>query len=178
MKSVVIAAALVSASAMALPAAAQMTMNSPYVGASIGRADYRTADQTDTAWRLFGGYQFHRNFAAELGLHHLGEVTQNFGTRDAMLWELVGVGSFPVANALSVYGKLGGYYGKSEFRSSVAPSGDDTNGGLTYGFGAQYDLARQVAVRLEWQRYDQVGGSRAGETDIDVLNLGVVYRFR
>jgi OmpA-OmpF porin, OOP family len=178
MKSAVLAAVLVGASAMALPAAAQMNMNSPYVGASIGRADYRTADQTDTAWRLFGGYQFHPNFSAELGLHHLGEVSQGGGTRDAMLWEAVGVGAFPVANALSVYGKLGAYYGKSEFRSSLAGSGDDTNGGLTYGFGAQYDVARNIGVRLEWQRYDQVGGSRSGETDIDVLNLGVVYRFR
>jgi OmpA-OmpF porin, OOP family len=177
MKSAVLAAVLVSGSAMALPAAAQMTMNSPYVGASIGRADYRTADQTDTAWRLFGGYQFHRNFSAELGLHHLGEVDQAGGARDALIWEAVGVGAFPVANALSVYGKLGAYYGKSEFRSALG-SGDDTNGGLTYGFGAQYDVARQVAVRLEWQRYDQVGGNRTGETDIDVLNLGVVYRFR
>jgi OOP family OmpA-OmpF porin len=178
MKSAVLAAALVSASAMALPAAAQMTMNSPYVGASIGRADYRTADETDMAWRIFGGYQFHPNFAAELGLHHLGEVDERGGTRDAMLWELVGVGMFPVANALSVYGKLGAYYGKSEFRSSLFPSGDENNGGLTYGFGAQYEVARNIGVRLEWQRYDQVGGASTGETDIDVLNLGVVYRFR
>ena len=178
MKSALVAAGVVVASAFALPAAAQVTLNSPYVGGSIGRADYRTADETDTAWRIFGGYQFHRNFAAELGLHHLGEVDQAGGTRDALLWEAVGVGAFPVANALSVYGKLGAYYGKSELRSPIVGSGDDTNGGLTYGFGAQYDVARNIGVRLEWQRYDQVGGSRTGETDIDVLNLGVVYRFR
>ena len=83
-----------------------------------------------------------------------------------------------MANALSVYGKLGGYYGKSELHSSVVPSGDDTNGGLTYGFGAQYDMMQNAAVRVEWQRYDQVGGSRTGETDIDVLNVGLLYKFR
>ena len=100
------------------------------------------------------------------------------GDRDAKLWEFVGVGMWPVANALSVYGKLGGYYGKSELHSSVRPSGDDTNGGLTYGVGAQYDFMRQAAARVEWQRYDNVGGNAVGETDIDVLSVGLLWKFQ
>jgi len=177
MRSAIALGALLAASAFAVPAAAQVNMSSVYIGGSIGRADYRTADQTDTAWRILGGYQFHPNFAAELGWHHLGQVGSLGGERESRLFELTGIGAFPVAANFSVYGKLGGYYGTSELRSPLG-SGDDNNGGLTYGFGAQYDIARQVGVRLEWQRYDQVGGSRTGETDIDVLNLGVVYRFR
>jgi len=59
-----------------------------------------------------------------------------------------------------------------------APSGDDTNGGLTYGIGAQYDFMPQAGVRLEWQRSDNVGGNTTGETDIDVLNVGLLWRFR
>lgn len=177
MKAAAVILALASA-AFALPAAAQLNMSSVYVGGSVGRSDYKVPDQTDTAWRIFGGYQFHRNFAAEVGYHHLGRVNFAGGDRDAKLWELVGVGMFPVANALSVYGKLGGYYGKSDLRSSIVPSGDDKNGGLTYGVGAQYDFMRQAAVRVEWQRYDDVGGSRTGETDIDVLNVGLLWKFQ
>ena len=177
MKSAV--AILAVASAMfSLPAAAQLNMSSVYIGGSLGRSDFKTPSETDSAWRIFGGYQFHRNFAAEVGYHNLGQVNFVQGDRNAKVWELVGVGMWPVANALSVYGKLGGYYGKSELHSSVVPSGDDTNGGLTYGVGAQYDFMRQAAVRLEWQRYDNVGGNTTGETDIDVLNVGLLWKFQ
>ena len=168
----------IAASAVALPAVAQVNMSSVYVGASIGRADYKVPDETDTAWRILAGAQLNRNFAAEIGFHHLGEVNQSLGTRKSYVFELVGIGAYPVANALSIYGKLGAYYGKSDFRSSAAGDGEDSNGGLTYGFGVQYDVVPKAGVRLEWQRYDQVGGSRAGETDIDVLNVGLIWRFR
>jgi len=177
MKAAMVVLALAT-SAFALPAAAQLNMSSVYIGGSLGRSDFKAPSETDTAWRLFGGYQFHRNFAAEIGYHNLGQVNFVGGDRDAKLWELVGIGMWPVANALSVYGKLGGYYGKSELHSSVRPSGDDTNGGLTYGVGAQYDFMRQAAVRVEWQRYDNVGGNTTGETDIDVLNVGLLWKFQ
>lgn len=177
MKSAV--AILAVASAMfSLPAAAQLNMSSVYVGGSLGRSNFKTPSETDTAWRLFGGYQLNRYFAAEVGYHDLGEVNFVQGDRNAKAWELVGVGMYPVANALSVYGKLGGYWAKSELHSSVVPSGDDTNTGLTYGVGAQYDMMQNAAVRVEWQRYDNVGGDTTGKTDVDVLNVGLLWKFR
>src|SRR3954466_11182768 len=138
MKAAVVTLAL-AASAFALSAAAQLNMSSVYIGGSLGRSDFKAPAETDTAWNFFGGYQFHRNFAAEIGYQNLGQVNFVGGDRDAKVWDLVAVGMLPVANQLSVYGKLGRYYGKSELHSSVRPSGDDTNGGLTYGVGAQYD---------------------------------------
>jgi OOP family OmpA-OmpF porin len=177
MKALAVVLALAT-TAFALPASAQLNMSSVYIGGSLGRSNFKAPSETDTAWRLFGGYQFHPNFAAEIGYHNLGQVNFVQGDRDAKVWELVGIGMWPVANALSVYGKLGGYYGKSELHSSVVPSGDDTNGGLTYGVGAQYDMMRNAAVRVEWQRYDNVGGNTTGETDIDVLNVGLLWKFR
>jgi OOP family OmpA-OmpF porin len=177
MKALAVTIALATTT-FALPAAAQLNMSSVYIGGSLGRSDFKAPSETDTAWRLFGGYQFHRNFAAEIGYHDLGQVNFVGGQRTAKVWDLVGIGLWPVANALSVYGKLGGYYGKSELQSSVVPSGDDTNGGLTYGVGAQYDMMRNAAVRVEWQRYDNVGGGTTGETDIDVLNVGLLWKFQ
>jgi OOP family OmpA-OmpF porin len=172
MKAAMVVLALAT-SAFALPAAAQLNMSSVYIGGSLGRSDFRVPDERDTAWRIFGGYQLNRNFAAEVGYHNLGSVHVPGGEYGTNLWELVGVGMLPVANALSVYGKLGGYYGKTR-----VPGRDDNNGGLTYGIGAQYDFMRQAAVRLEWQRYDKVGNSNTGETDVDVLNVGLLYKFQ
>src|SRR5437870_8660702 len=91
-----IAVFAVTASAFALPAAAQMNMSAFYVGASIGQSKFKNGcsgcDDKDTAWRLLAGYQFHPNFAAELGYHKLGEASGSGATAKATAWELVGLG--------------------------------------------------------------------------------------
>src|SRR3989442_4972936 len=54
----------------------------PYVGGSLGRSEMKDAckgvsiscDKTDKAWKIFGGYQFNRNLAAELAYTDLGET--------------------------------------------------------------------------------------------------------
>src|SRR5205085_4251234 len=63
-----------------------------YVGGNLGRAstDFDAPapvvppgvgfneDDTDTAGKLFGGYQFHRNFALEFGYYDLGRYDFGF----------------------------------------------------------------------------------------------------
>src|SRR5687767_10640207 len=93
-------------------AAAQSSVNSWYIGGTLGQAELKDAcagvsdcDEKDTAWRILGGYQFNRHFAAELGYHDLGEASAPAGTSEANAWELVGIGSYPIANQFSIYGK-------------------------------------------------------------------------
>jgi OOP family OmpA-OmpF porin len=137
---------------------------------------FTSCDDKDTAWRILGGYQVNRNFAAEFGYHDLGKATfsgPGGGDLKANAWELVAIGAFPFANQFAVYGKLG------FFRGEVKGFGDkDTNSDLTYGLGVSYDITRQFAVRGEWQRYKDVGGGDFGKSDIDVLNVGVLFRIR
>jgi hypothetical protein len=33
-------------------------------------------------------------------------------------------------------------------------------------------------VRGEWQRYTNLGGGNVVETDVDVLSVGILYRFQ
>jgi OmpA-OmpF porin, OOP family len=189
MKSAVIAIAL-GASVFALPAAAQVNMSSVYVGATVGQAEFKDAcsgvsvscDDKDTAWRLLAGYQINRNFAVEVGYHDLGEAKASAGGVNASIkataWELLGVGILPIANQFSAYGKLGVYYAKSEGTSNVGASADETNTGLTWGVGAQWDVIRNLGLRLEWQQYRDVGGeSLGGEDPINVLSIGAIWRF-
>jgi OmpA-OmpF porin, OOP family len=100
-------------------------------------------------------------------------------------WELVGVGSWPLANQFSIYGKLGFYRAKSEVSASAAvagfgasTSGSDTNTDLTFGAGGLYDITKTIGIRAEWQRYSKTGGSNTGgKNDVDVLGVGVLFRF-
>jgi OOP family OmpA-OmpF porin len=178
----------------ALPAAAQVGMSSVYVGATVGQSEYKDAcgniaagvscDEKDTAWRILAGYQINRNFAAEIGYHDLGESKASFGSTSGSIKvkavELVGIGAFPVLPVLSIYGKIGGYYAKTELSSNIpgVGSADDNNTGLTYGAGVQWDVLRNLGLRLEWQRYDDVGSDSTGEGDINVISVGALWRFR
>lgn len=189
-------AALLAAAAMAVPsvsmAQAPMQDRGWYVGGSLGQSEYKdsceaplpagvSCDEKDTAWKIFGGYQINRNFAAEFGYTNLGETAASGGgvnaTIEATAWELVGVASIPFANRFSLYGKLGFYRAETELRSNVAISGNETNTDLTYGFGVRYDFTRNVGIRGEWQRYSDVGGTATGEGHINVLSVGVIWKF-
>ena len=180
MKRISIALLGAAAMAAALPAAAQSNMlSSVYVGGDVGQSKLKDCvvagcDDKDTAWGLFGGYQFNRNLAAELGYHRLGSFSSPGGDVDAKAWELVGLGSWPITDQFSVYGKLGGYRGKLD-----GAGHSETNTDLTYGLGLQWDFTRNVGVRGEWQRYPKMGGGGFGrDTDLDVLRVAALWRFQ
>lgn len=181
MKRISIALLGAAAMALALPAAAQMSMNSVYVGGALGQSKFKDAcngvancDDKDTSWGLFAGYQFNKNLAAELGYHDLGSASDPTGSVDGTAWELVGVGAWPFTEQFSVYGKLGG------FRGELKGGGiKETNTDLTYGLGLQYDLNKNLGLRGEWQRYPSMGGGAFGDkTDVDVMRVAALWRFQ
>jgi OOP family OmpA-OmpF porin len=141
-----------------------------------------SCDDEDTAWKILGGYQFNKNFAVEFGYTDLVEVSGggavgNFST-EATAFELVAVGMMPLADRFSVYGKIGMY------RADVDASGtgifgsvSESNTDLTFAVGVRYDFTRNLGVRAEWQKYQDVGGGEIGESDVDVLSVGVIWKF-
>ncbi len=184
------------AAAAAGPAAAQDP--GLYVGGSFGFVQYKDAckellvpcDDKDTGWRAFGGYQFSRYVAAELGFADLGAATGDgplapgvqgsfqFEVKEA--FDLSAVISFPVASYLSGLARVGMYQARATLDVQVTgfPSTHDggTNTGFTFGAGAELRLGR-LGVRAEWQHYDNVGGGSTGEDDIDVFSVGLLFRF-
>src|SRR5260221_5088440 len=87
-----IAVLAVTASAFALPAAAQMNMSAFYVGGSLGQSKFKNSctglpaglscDEKDTAWRILAGYQFNPNIAAAIGYHNFGQTKTSRGGID------------------------------------------------------------------------------------------------
>jgi OmpA-OmpF porin, OOP family len=187
-----------AAAVVAPPVSAQLNMSGVYLGASLGQSKFNDAcqgsvpagfrvscDDTDTAWKIFGGYQFTPHIAAEIGYTNLGSAQatatgfgiQSTASVEATALDIVAVGSWPVSQAFSLYGKLGVYHGDVSVSGGAtggrALSGGDSGSDVTFGLGARYDFNRNIAARAEWQRYNGFAGS-----DIDVLSLGVLYRFR
>jgi OOP family OmpA-OmpF porin len=156
-----------------------------YAGASVGQsksdcAGGTSCDDKDTAYRVFGGYKFHPNIAVEGGYAPLGETSASFPgggkvTAEANAWDIVGVGSWPLGNNFSILGKLGFY--NAEIKLGGLASGNKTTTDLTYGIGGQYDFNRNLGLRLEFNRYSKVKAPGGGDSDIDVMSLGALWRF-
>jgi opacity protein-like surface antigen len=70
---------------------------------------------------------------------------------------------------------LGFYRGDTKQTGTVSAS--KTNTGMTFGLGAGYEVSRKLGVRAEWQRYNDVGGGNITKHDIDVLGVGVTWKF-
>ena len=145
------AAMTVSAGALA-----QSATTGFYIGAEVGKTDVDGADD-DMGFKLLGGFRFHPNIAAELGYGMLYDK----GGVEVTALEVVAVGMFPVANQISIIGKLG-------FANVEIGSRDDTE--ITWGLGAQYDVNRNLGLRALWQRYET-------DATVDFLAIGVTYKF-
>ena len=86
-----------------------------------------------------------------------------------------------MANAFSIFGRLGGYWGETKFSGDATGKKKTTN--LTFGLGVQYDFMRNFGVRGEWQRYSKLKARADGDTEdadsnVDVLGVSVLYRFQ
>jgi OOP family OmpA-OmpF porin len=158
-----------------------------------------SANNSDTGWKLFAGYKFHPNFAVEGGYVDLGKFSANtnitavngtpvvptsltFTIKASEGFFVSGLGVWPVNNQFSVFGKLGGYNMKTEVTASILGiniSNTARNNGWLFGLGGQFDFTKNVGLRLEWERFNKVGDKdKTAQGDVDLLSLGLVYRFQ
>jgi OOP family OmpA-OmpF porin len=151
-----------------------------------------TSDETDTAYRLFGGYQFNRNFGLEAGFFDLGKFGLNATTVPAgsLIGEIKNqgahldlVGTLPVTERLSALARIGAHYAKTRgnFRGTGAvtplnpiPSARETN--VKLGVGLQYAVNAAFLVRGEVERY-QVSDSVGHRGGVNVVSMSVVFPF-
>ena len=163
------AVALLSAFIAAPVVAEDMHM---YIGANVGSAQIdRTGFDASTAFSVLAGHKFNSNFAAEVAYVNFGSVDLPLGATvksDAM--SLSGVGSFPLNEQFSLFGKLG--LASTTAKGTGSPS--ESNTGVTYGVGAQFYFDRQVAIRAGWDMY-KIGD--VNEEDEDVMSLGAIFTF-
>ena len=165
-----------------------------YGGVSIGASKAKgfctglpasaSCDDAAGALKLFGGYQFHRNFAVELGIGGMGEWSARGpgGVVEVSsgVIEATGLGIVPLGDQFSLFGKAGIYRANTQVRFNtftLVGDVDESNTGFTAGFGMRFDFTRSFGLRLEWQRYFEVGGDLLGEPDVDTLSIGVQIKF-
>ena len=142
-------------------------------------------DDKGTTWKIFGGYQFNPYLGVELGLVDLGDrpaFVSGFGVASAKfrIFETLLIATLPVGERLAFYGKAGIFQWDAdyEFNPPVAGSADANGNDYTYGLGVRFNLTRNAALRLEWQRYDDVGDpATTGRFKADVFGVNALISF-
>ena len=175
-----IAIAVVLLSAVVAPAvAADM-----YVGVRVGEAktsidnntfNNGTLDSTNpTGWGVFVGHDFNPNLAIEAEYLNLGEIKGVGGGVKSTSFSVSGVGSFPINEQFSLFGKLG--YAVITGKPGGSFTGSDKNNrAVTYGLGGQFNVTPAVGVRLGWDRYHFNDTELNGNANL--VSIGAVFRF-
>ncbi|MDI1303232.1 MAG: OmpA family protein [bacterium] len=149
-------------------------------------------DERDLGYKLFGGYEFNRNFALEGGYFDLGKFGYKATTVPAGTFtgdlrgrgiNLDAVGMLPFTDKFSGFARLGVIYAqaKDTFSGNGAVVVTDTDAkknaaNYKFGLGLQYDFTRALGGRIEAERF-RLNDAVGNKGDIDLFSLGVVYRF-
>lgn len=172
------------------------TIDDPKITSSLLTGGFTTSSITDddrsTGYKIFGGYQFNKNFALEGGYFDLGKfgftaTTVPAGTLSGNIkvrgLNLDVVGILPITDKFSAFGRAGMNYAdaRDSFTGTGAvrvtnpnPSKRDTN--YKVGLGLQYAFTESLAMRAEVERY-RINDAVGNKGDIDLVSVGLVYRF-
>jgi OOP family OmpA-OmpF porin len=184
-------AALAAALALSTPASAgffDFTL-APFIGGAVGQSNSDTTcpaatscDDSDIAWKIFGGLEVNEYISMEFGYADMGEVGYTgavSGTREVDGMTMRVIGSY-VLNPSVTFLATGGL-NILQTDMKVPGGSQDTDVAWSAGLGMQYNFTKSVGLRVEWERYFEVGDSDfnggTGEADVDLISAGVVFKF-
>ncbi|MHB1619582.1 MAG: outer membrane beta-barrel protein [Sulfuricella sp.] len=149
-------------------------------------------DNRATGYKLFGGYQFNKNFALEGGYFDLGKFgfvanTQPPGTLNGNIklrgLNLDAVGILPITDRFSAFGRVGLNYAQARDSFSgtgivnvTNPNPSKREANYKFGAGLQYALTDSLGMRAEAERY-RINDAVGNKGDVDLVSVGLVYRF-
>ena len=158
-----------------------------------------TGNESSTAYKFFGGYQFNRNIALEGGYADFGRLdtrrelataTPGWISNDIRAggFYLGAVGVVPLPNRFSLFGKLGTGYATNS--GSMSPSGvalpllapadlgpKRSEWNSKYGLGASYEMSNKLGLRFEYERINSFGDGRGADGNVGVWSLGLTKRY-
>lgn len=152
-------------------------------------------DEDSVGVKLAAGYRFNDYFAVEGSYAYLGKAEATISSTvdvdakasmKAHVMAVDAVGLYPVNKDFDVFAKAG--VGLSYVKTSMSANvfGDaygfsesDTRFVTKLGFGAEHKVAKNIAIRAEYERYFGVSkdSDYSIDADYDLLSVGVKYTF-
>jgi OOP family OmpA-OmpF porin len=151
-----------------------------------------TKDERDLGFKLFVGKQLNQYFALEAGYFDLGKfdfaaTTSGNGTlRGEAGFRGVNldlVGQLPLTQRLSLLGRVGAQYAKTNTHFSgnrlnavTNPNPSERKLNAKVGLGLEYKLSEALALRGEVERY-RLNDAVGNRGDVDLASVSLVYKF-
>lgn len=146
-----------------------------YVGAGIGifGVDEGSFDESDTGFKLFGGWMFNQYVGGELEYIDGGTVGDRDLGVDSTGVNLALKGNWPVTEQFDVFGKVGYFFWDADIDLTGDRGQEQNESGsdLSWGIGAGYDFTPNFGVIAEWQWF------QIEEADADMMSASVVWKF-
>lgn len=150
-----------------------------------------SSERQDTAYKVFGGYQFHKNFALEAGYFNLGKFTYATSAPGGTLngkYEIEGVnvdlvGTMPLSPKWSALARVGvqhantrtGFSGPG-YPASASQDNSSRINNVKVGLGLQYEITPSVLLRGEAERF-RVRDGIANNGDVNYYSMSLVFPF-
>ena len=166
--------------AFSAPAVAQGQADAGwYVGGSYGMTTYDIAgvpagisvDDSDTGFKIFGGFQFNKNWGGEAGYVDFGKATVSglglSGDVGITAFTFAGTGTLPLGQNFSLLGKLG----LAMWDTSGSAGSGDSGTDMYYGVGAAYSFNRNLSLVADYEMVD------AEDDSVSMISVGLRYKF-
>ena len=156
-----------------------------------GTVNSYSEDHKDVGAKLFVGKNFNKYFAIELGYVDLGKFEYKSSTSNGNSLNrttkfrggsLDLIGTIPMSERFSVYGRVGGSYGqvRDQYTGNVAyavtsPNSSYKSGNVKAGVGLEYKFSEALAVRGEIERY-RIKDALEHRGDVNFASVSLVYK--
>jgi OmpA-OmpF porin, OOP family len=176
--------ALVAAAVLA-PVAAQAQS---YIGANAGRGeqkinvdDFGSNKDNDTAFKIYGGYQFTPVFGIEAGYADLGKVEvsaagDTIGARPKSIY-LAATGTLALNDRFALFGKVGAAWSRATITATGEADSKEKNASALLGVGASFAITPSVLAVLEYENFGKVIDEDAGNSKANVWSAGIRVKF-
>jgi OmpA family protein len=149
-------------------------------------------DRWDNGWKILVGWQPNRHLALEGGFAALGRASYDaaFTAGQAnsefkaggIVFDALGI--LPLGDSFSVFAKLGGIAASVVTSQTVTPPGGVSSAGTSnarmfrpnFGAGAVLDIASNLSVRFEVERFLHIGTDATGVSNVDMISLGLLLK--
>ena len=164
-----------------------------YVGGSMGQTSSdisnvdtstMSVDDTDTGFKVFGGYNFMKFFSVEGGYVDVAGPSVDMQT-ESMTTEANGfafeaMGVLPMGLKFQLFAEAGFFLWDAEATLSsqdFSGSASDDGANPTYGVGFAWNVVPKGQIRVEAERYEIADFMDVTDIDLDMYSAGFAYRF-
>jgi OOP family OmpA-OmpF porin len=175
----------------ALAGSAAAQSQGAYVGGNVGRAEQKASvdglgsdKDTDTGFKLYGGYNFTQNFGLETGYADLGKLKRSYFDGSVSLEPtsvyFAATGTVPLDAQFSLFGKAG--VARTKVKGSIAvddfrQSGKENRSTGYFAVGATYAINHNFSVVAEYENFGKVYKEEDANLKANLISVGVRYKF-